>query len=126
MCKAVLLSRKKDVSLPAAERAVFGFNHAEVGAALLESWNIPETLTNIVRHCYTPLSSPLPTDSSIVHLATIMATGLRRKDFCSFHLPDFFSATLDETKISPSVLAPILSQYDRQFADTLEILTDGM
>ena len=126
MCKAVLLSRKKGVSLPAAERAVFGFNHAEVGAALLESWNIPETLTNIVRHCYTPMSSPLPTDSSIVHLATIMATGLRRKDFCTFHLPDFFSATLDETNISPSALAPILSQYDRQFADTLEILTDGM
>ncbi|WP_027361448.1 HDOD domain-containing protein [Halodesulfovibrio aestuarii] len=126
MCKAVLLSRKKGVSLPVAERAVFGFNHAEVGATLLESWNIPETLTNIVRHCYTPLSSPLPIDSSIVHLATIMATGLRSKDFCTYHLPDFFQATVDETKISPSALVPILSQYDRQLADTHEILTDGM
>ncbi|SIN94146.1 HDOD domain-containing protein [Halodesulfovibrio marinisediminis] len=126
MCKAVLLSRKKGVSMPVAERAIFGFNHAEVGAALLESWNIPDTLTNIVRHCYTPMSSPLPVDSSIVHLATTMATGLRRKDFCTFYMPDFFPAALEETKIPPSALVPILTQYDRQFADTHEILTDGM
>ena len=126
MCKAVLLSRKKGVPLPVAERAVFGFNHAEVGAALLESWNIPETLTNIVRHCYTPLSSPLPKDSSVVHIASVMAMGLRRKDFCTYHLQDFLPGTLDETHISPSALVPILSQFDRQFAEIYEILTDGM
>jgi HD-like signal output (HDOD) protein len=126
MCKAVLLSRKKGIPLPVAERAVFGFNHAEVGALLLESWNIPEPLINIVRYCYSPSSSPAPLDTSVVHLATIMATGLRRKDFCTFHLPDFFPDTLEQTTISPSALVPILSQYDRQLADTHEILTDGM
>ncbi|OBQ52426.1 HDOD domain-containing protein [Halodesulfovibrio spirochaetisodalis] len=126
MCKAVLISRKKGVPLPTAERAVFGFNHAEVGAALLESWNIPETLTNIVRYCYTPSASPSPVDTSVVHLATVMAMGLRRKDFCTYHLPDFFPDSLEYTEISPSALVPILSQYDRQVAETYEILTDGL
>jgi len=126
MCKAVLISRKKGLPLPMAERAVFGFDHAEVGAALLESWNIPETLVNIVRHCYSPTSSPQPMDASVVHLAAVMAMGLRRKDFCTYHMPDLFPSVLEETKISPSALVPILSQYERQFAETHEILTDGL
>ena len=126
MCKAVLLSRQTGISGVAAEKLVFGFTHADVGAALLESWNIPDTLTNIVRHSYTPLSSPLSADASVVHLASVMAIALRRKDFWTYHLPDMLLPALDETKISPSALVPVLSQYDRQFAETHEILTGEM
>ncbi len=53
-----------------AERAVFGFDHAEAGGCLLERWNLPLPLVSAVRHHHTPLDapsdSPLP---CLVHAA---------------------------------------------------------
>jgi HD-like signal output (HDOD) protein len=40
-----------------AERALLGFTHAEVGAALLRSWNFPVTMVEPVRWQHTPLGS---------------------------------------------------------------------
>ncbi len=53
-----------------AERAVFGFDHAEAGGCLLERWNLPPALVSAVRHHHVPLDapgdSPLP---CLVHAA---------------------------------------------------------
>ena len=53
-----------------AERAVFGFDHAEAGGCLLERWNLPPSLVSAVRHHHAPLQapadSPLP---CLVHAA---------------------------------------------------------
>lgn len=40
-----------------AERAMLGFTHAEVGAALLRKWNFPVTIIEPVRWQFTPLGS---------------------------------------------------------------------
>ncbi|MGI4790005.1 MAG: HDOD domain-containing protein [Janthinobacterium lividum] len=53
-----------------AEQAVFGFDHAEAGAYLLERWNLPASLVTAVRYHHIPLEAP--TDSplpSLIHVA---------------------------------------------------------
>lgn len=40
--------------LPELERHVFGFDHAEVGAALGERWKLPESLVKVIKHHHTP------------------------------------------------------------------------
>ena len=40
---------EEKVSFEKAEHAVLGIDHAEVGAALLESWELPETIVEAVR-----------------------------------------------------------------------------
>ena len=53
-----------------AERAIFGFDHAEAGAYLLERWNLPPSLVTAVRYHHAPLDAP--TDSPLpclVHVA---------------------------------------------------------
>lgn len=40
------------------ERALFGFDHAEAGAALLESWKFSEEIAIPIRYQYSPESSP--------------------------------------------------------------------
>ena len=54
----------------AAEREVFGFDHAEAGARLLERWNLPASLVTAVRRHHAPLESPSPSLlPCLVHVA---------------------------------------------------------
>lgn len=50
---AKLQSEPKD-SFDSVEKASFGFDHAELGAALIELWNLPESFANAVRFHHNP------------------------------------------------------------------------
>ena len=69
---ALTLRRTLEQGIPycEAEREVFGFDHAEAGARLLERWNLPSSLVSAVRYHHAPLAapdvSPLP---ALVHVA---------------------------------------------------------
>lgn len=60
-----------------AERMVFGFSHAELGAALLETWQLPEKLHVTVRYQLDPASAPaFDKEVAVIHLASDMAANL--------------------------------------------------
>lgn len=61
-----------------AELQILGITHGEVGESLLKYWNIPETITEIVRYHHQPhLAKIAPTLTSIVHLADYMTQMLK-------------------------------------------------
>ncbi len=66
----VLTKASGGVTYAEAEQAVFGFDHAEAGACLLERWNLPLSLVSAVQYHHAPLNapgdSPLP---CLVHAA---------------------------------------------------------
>lgn len=51
------------------ERRQTGFDHAEAGAALLESWDFPEDLVDAVRWHHDPAQSAYPRLAGAVHVA---------------------------------------------------------
>ncbi len=51
---AATLSRLKNIPLHLAEREVIGADYAGIGAALLESWQLPEGIHAVVRHHVEP------------------------------------------------------------------------
>ena len=61
-----------------AEREVFGFDHAEAGARLLERWNLPSSLVSAVRYppCAPERSRPVPRFPALVHLADVICLTL--------------------------------------------------
>lgn len=65
--------KEKNCSLIEAERMVLGTDHAEVGAQLLESWNVPESICEAVAHHHEPITAPLAKLSAITHLANCIA-----------------------------------------------------
>ncbi len=73
----VLAKVSGGVTYAEAERAVFGFDHAEAGGCLLERWNLPLPLVSAVRHHHAPLDapgdSPLP---CLVHAADAVCLAL--------------------------------------------------
>jgi HD-like signal output (HDOD) protein len=50
------LAEEKAIPFHEAEREVLGIDHAEVGAALLEHWKLPEAIVTVVRHRLSPES----------------------------------------------------------------------
>ena len=56
-----------------AERAILETDHAEVGACLLQSWNLPATIVEAVAHHHEPVLSPRPLASAVVHVANALA-----------------------------------------------------
>lgn len=69
---------KSGASFNEAELQVLGLTHGDVGEILLRSWNIPETITEIVKYHHQPhLAQITPTLASIVHLADYMTQLLK-------------------------------------------------
>jgi len=50
----VAMAEAEGIPFDAAERTVLGIDHAEVGAILLERWNLPEGIVEAVRHHHRP------------------------------------------------------------------------
>lgn len=57
--RAVLhLSRNRKIDLPQAETELLGFNHAELGEAIAQSWNLPQDLIDSIGGHHLPLNRP--------------------------------------------------------------------
>ena len=64
---------KENTTFDIAEREIFGIDHAEVGAAFLEYWNLPPTIVEVVRWHHQPEDYP---NKTIVIDLTHIADGL--------------------------------------------------
>ncbi|MGE4292872.1 MAG: HDOD domain-containing protein [Desulfovibrio sp.] len=68
------LAHEKGLTFERAEEEVLGINHAEVGALLLDYWELPESIVQVVRWKYDPLGfdgRDLALD--LVHVADALA-----------------------------------------------------
>ncbi len=59
------------------EQEELGFTHAEVGAELLKSWELPTSLWEAVECHHSPLEAKLfPTDAVLIHIANALANAM--------------------------------------------------
>ncbi len=64
-----------------AEREIFGFTHAELGAELLRLWKLPPSIWKIIEFQHNPLNGEeFKDDACILHVATNFADCIR---FCA-------------------------------------------
>ena len=61
------------LSRAAAEYEILGTDHAEVGAHLLKSWNLPDDVVEAVANHHRPTVEPRPLLSAVVHVANCTA-----------------------------------------------------
>jgi putative nucleotidyltransferase with HDIG domain len=68
---------EQGVSIMEAEKKVLGFNHAELGARLLERWNFPASITVAVRFHHMPgAAEPHHRLAAVVYLANFISYSL--------------------------------------------------
>ena len=69
------LAFEHQVSFEVAEAQVMGISHAEVGAVILEQWNLPASVVDVVRWHHQPEQCPgVPLSVDLVHIADSLAT----------------------------------------------------
>lgn len=70
----VLMQANPQLDVNEIEEIAFGYNHAELGAALLKEWGLPASLVEPVRYHHQPdLAKRFATEASILHLANFVA-----------------------------------------------------
>lgn len=67
------LIEREHISRLAAEREVFSFDHAHVGAILLEKWDIPQTISEAVRLHHSPTEIGDNENAYVTYLANVLA-----------------------------------------------------
>lgn len=110
-----------------AERAVFGFTYAELGAALLRAWRLPESLDELIAHQLRPAEAPhYPREAAIVHVAADIAFHMSPDIKARFELGEY-TLTFDEAAwqglgLERGVLTEIMQTSLVQSFELLEIV----
>ncbi len=69
-CLKVIEMRKTKDSLLEAEAAVYGFTHADIGTWLIDKWNLPEHIVEVVRYHHTPVEAKkYVQETAVIHIA---------------------------------------------------------
>lgn len=109
---AVLMASAGDEEvLSHVEQEMFGFDHAEIGAALLELWNLPSSLLSAVRYHHEPDRAAENTlEAALVHIGSVTANRTSAGAFME-------TVAAPESEVDPIVWK--ISGLDRSVTDEL-------
>ncbi len=105
------------VLLSAAEREILGFDHAQLGAALLREWKIPTALENCVRFHHAPHASQSVLEATLLSAANSLAIAALQGRSGTPLVPDISPSLWKETGVPSAVFATVVLQGERQIAD---------
>src|SRR5690606_35233625 len=75
--RAALERARAGQPLHQAEQEIFGFDHSDVGAELMQAWNLPGPFIEAARHHHRPAQAgQFPLETALVHLADVIAAGV--------------------------------------------------
>lgn len=70
--KIVECMREKDISMYEAEKEILDTTHCEIGAAVLDKWNLPAPIVEAARHYYSPGEEDHHIIVDVVHVASVL------------------------------------------------------
>ncbi|MCU7843228.1 MAG: HDOD domain-containing protein [Candidatus Thiodiazotropha sp. (ex Monitilora ramsayi)] len=109
-----------DWILAETENQIIGFNHMDVGAALMRSWNLPENLISVAKYHHCPQeATDTELDVALVHIALAIARG----EMAGFAVDEMLWAiepsAWEMTGLSPETIAPFV---DDMLAKALDVM----
>lgn len=112
----------EDRDIDAVERDVFGFDHAQLGAALMASWKLPDSLIQAVRFHHQPsLARDFALETSIVHVANNLAKHNDLGDYFNEHFFEYDPVALQMTDFSPEQAEEVCDEADLQYGEARDI-----
>lgn len=112
-----------DDGLYRAEREVFGYTHADVGAELLKSWRLPESLQEAVACHHEPAKAAIyGLEASLLHLGNFVANRLepgRQMDVCE---PRVDPQAWAMAGLAEEVAEDVLGEANNEFLAVLDVL----
>lgn len=106
-----------------AEQSVFGFDHTEVGSALIEKWALPKIFKEITQHHHFPLKSKnYPVETAIVYLADYIVQSNQLGSSGEYHSPSLNQEVLRFLGLSEKDLGVISKKVIETFRETFNIV----
>ncbi len=105
-----------------AESKALGWDHAEVGGALLRKWNLPAQMVEGVQYHHNPSSAPnFPLEAAIIHVADIVTQTLELGSSGERYVPPMDFKAWDALGLPASMLSSVVTQVSCQADDLAEI-----
>ena len=125
--KAILRSQGESQPLFQIEREMMGFDFAQVGAFLMEEWNLPLNFQESIRFHTEPGNTKVyPLETGILHIAGIITdwahTEIPITEWVSTISPEAWAAT----NLSDDCLNPAIEESDQQLNMALEMIYPSM
>ena len=116
------LVKKRDILFYTAETMCLGYTHAMLGAVVMENWNLPEALVEVVRHHHNPVEAPegarklccVTNISDIAARSVLMGSG---GDWRIPRLtPEVWDTTRLDWKILEAIIRKVVADYSKSDA----------
>jgi len=104
------------------ERDAFSIDHASIGGSLLNRWQMPLSLEDMVCHHHEPEKSKNLMESSILHLADIMANAMGIGTSGERLIPPLHQEAWMRLGTTPNILSLTFEQADRQLEDVFKVI----
>lgn len=117
--EAMMHAAKTQQYIEAAEREIIGFDHAQLGGALLIAWQLPEGLAQPVLYHHDPFAAPsFQLEASIIFLANTLAKSSRIGGVQSTEADQRVWAALN---LTADQAPEILQEAKQQFGEALSV-----
>ncbi|HEY9150613.1 MAG: HDOD domain-containing protein [Gammaproteobacteria bacterium] len=105
------------------EQEIFGFDHSDVGAELMQAWNLPDAFIEAARHHHRPVEAQeFPLETAMVHLADVIAAGAHLTGSATNQVPPLEPRAWELTGLSLDITESVIEEADRQYADALAVI----
>lgn len=98
------------------EKKIFGFDHAEVGAELLNHWKLPEMLCESVRYHHEPLKAEkYAKETAVVHIANSLGCLAELHSENAWEAPQIEPKAWEVTGLNPDITKQITEKAEEEF-----------
>lgn len=110
-----------------AERRIFGFTYAELGAELLKAWQLPQSIWQLVEHQLEPTRlNANRQDACLLHVAAKVTASfepcaIRTYDFNDFE-PHYSANAWQLLNLTEDLITPLICEASEQAANILRII----
>lgn len=119
---AAVIAKNNRQLLYLSEHEVFGLDHTAIGGSLLNRWQMPLSLEDMVRYHHEPQKSKNKIESSILHLADIMANVMGMGTSGERLIPPLNPEAWLRLGMSPNIFPLIIEQANCQLKDVFKII----
>ena len=112
-----------NLPLHLAERELFGFDHGEVGAELMSSWNLPDSFMATTRYHHTPSAAErYRLETATVHLADVIAGMAHGTGAGTGQVAPLEPGAWELTGLTVDIMEPVVAEADAQFQEACAAL----
>ncbi len=119
----ILLAKADGRSLYTVEKERLGFDHTKLGRVLVQFWNLPPSLEEVVAYHHSPREARrYPVETSVIHVADIIAHAMQIGSSGEHYIPALDEKAWELIGIPTSVLSPTMDQLEREVKDVVQSL----